>query len=65
MDELMDLMVNQDSPSQVSDKIKEILFARAEKLEGVRPEVVHLFSRMTNLVLSMSLMAEYEAEGEE
>ncbi len=36
----MDLMVNQDSPSQVSDKIKEILFARsAEKLEGVRPEV--------------------------
>jgi|TARA_Y100000052_G_C2877035_1_gene43286 hypothetical protein len=40
MEELMDLMVNQDSPSQVSDKIKEILFARsAEKLEGVRPEV--------------------------
>ena len=41
----MDLMVNQDSPSQVSDKIKELLFARSEKLEGVRPEVAaSLFS---------------------
>ena len=40
MDELMDLMVNGDSPSQVSDKIKEILFTKsAETLDRIRPEV--------------------------
>ena len=52
----MDLMVNQDSPSQVkADKIKELLSLQGvEKLEGVRPEVAHLFSLMMNLVLLMS-----------
>ena len=40
MDELMDLMVNGDSPSQVSDKIKEILFTKsAETLDQIRPDV--------------------------
>ena len=59
----MDLMVNQDSPSQVSDKIKEILFARsAEKLEGVRPEVAaSLFQDDESGVVDEP----YEAEGEE
>ena len=59
----MDLMVNQDSPSQVSDKIKELLFARrAEKLEGVRPEVAaSLFSDDESGVVDEP----HEAEGEE
>lgn len=67
MDELMDLMVNQDSPSQVSDKIKEILFAKsAEKLEGVRPEVAaSLFQDDESGVVDEPYEAEYEAEGEE
>lgn len=36
----MDLMVSDESPSQISDKIKEILYAKsAEKIETIRPEV--------------------------
>ena len=40
MDELMDLLVKDESPSQISDGIKDQLFARsAEKLQGIRPQV--------------------------
>ena len=38
MEELLDLMVTDESPSQVSDKIKDILFAKsAERIEASRP----------------------------
>ena len=34
----MDLMVTGDSPSEVSDKIKEILYAKAaERVENLKP----------------------------
>lgn len=41
MDELMDLLVSKDeSASQISDKIKDMLFAKsAERIEVARPEV--------------------------
>ena len=40
MDELMDMILTDQSPAEVSDKIKEILFAKsAEKVDAVRPEV--------------------------
>jgi hypothetical protein len=40
MDELMDMIVADESPSQISDKIKDILFAKsAEKIDALRPEV--------------------------
>ena len=33
-DELMDMIINDESPSQISDKMKELLFAKsAEKVE--------------------------------
>ena len=36
----MDLLVKDESPSQISDKIKDILFAKtADKVAAVRPEV--------------------------
>jgi len=36
----MDLLVADESPAQVSDKIKDILFAKsAEKISDVRPQV--------------------------
>ncbi len=36
----MDMMVNDESPSQISDKIKDMLFAKsAERVDGFRPEV--------------------------
>jgi hypothetical protein len=38
MDELLDMIISDESPSQVSDKIKELLFAKsAEKIEALRP----------------------------
>ena len=40
MDELMSLLVKDESPSEVSDAIKDQLFARtAEKIQSVRPQV--------------------------
>ena len=41
MDDLMDMMVSDDaSASDVSDKIKEILYAKAtEKIDAVKPKV--------------------------
>lgn len=40
MDELMDMIIADESPSQISDKIKELIYAKsAEKIEGLRPSV--------------------------
>ena len=41
MEELMDMLVAKDeSSSQISDRIKDILFAKsAEKIENIRPQV--------------------------
>ena len=36
----MDMIIADESPSQISDKIKDLLFAKAsEKIEGLRPTV--------------------------
>lgn len=36
----MDMILSDESPAEVSDKIKELLFAKsAEKINAVRPEV--------------------------
>ena len=47
----MDLLVQDESPSQISDKIKDILFAKsAEKIDEFRPQVASsLFDRDVNL----------------
>lgn len=40
MDELMDMILTDESPSQISDKIKDVLFAKsAEKIDALRPAV--------------------------
>jgi hypothetical protein len=40
MDELMDMIIADESPTSISDKIKELLFAKsAEKIDDFRPEV--------------------------
>jgi len=40
MEELLDMIVTDESPSQISDKIKELLFAKsAEKIDNFRPQV--------------------------
>ena len=49
MEELMDLLVNDESPSQVSDKIKDILYSKsAEKITNVRL-VIMVIMGMVNL----------------
>ena len=40
MDELLDMIIADESPAQISDKIKDILFTKsAEKIDSFRPEV--------------------------
>jgi len=40
MDELLDMIIADESPAQISDKIKDMLFAKsAEKIDSLRPEV--------------------------
>ena len=42
MEELVDLMVSNESPSQVADRIKDILFAKsASKIEDLKPSVAN------------------------
>jgi len=42
MDELLDMIVSDESPSQITDKIKDILFAKsAEKIDSIRPVVAN------------------------
>ena len=40
MEELIDLIYTDSAPTEVSDKIKDLLFAKAsEKIEGAKPYV--------------------------
>jgi hypothetical protein len=40
MEDLLDMIIADESPSQISDKIKDILFAKsAEKIDAFRPTV--------------------------
>jgi hypothetical protein len=47
MDDLLDMIAADESPSQISDKIKELLFVRsAEKIDDFRPIVANsMFNR--------------------
>lgn len=40
MEDLLDMIIADESPSAVSDKIKDILYNKsAEKIEAIRPEI--------------------------
>jgi hypothetical protein len=42
MDELMDMIVTDESPSQISDKIKDLLFSKsAQKVDEFKPYVAN------------------------
>ena len=42
MDDLMDMIASNEAPSQISDKIKDLLFTKsAERVDGFRPEVAN------------------------
>lgn len=43
MEELIDLIATNGTPSDVSDKIKEILYSKsAERIDAARPEIASL-----------------------
>ena len=64
MDELMDLLVTDGSSSQISDKIKDVLFAKsAENIEAIRPNVAaSIFDSDVNLDTEEGGEAEFESD---
>ena len=72
MDELMDMIAADDSASQVSDKIKDLLYAKsASRVDEYRPAVAsgvfNSDNAPTQLEVDAALAAETEvdAEGQE
>lgn len=44
MEDLIDLIVSDESPSQISDQIKDILFTKSyEKISVLKPEIASTF----------------------
>lgn len=40
MDDILDMVIGDSSPSDVSDKIKDLLYSKtSEKIEAIRPDV--------------------------
>ena len=60
MDDLLDMIIADESPSQISDKIKDMLFSKsAEKIDAFRPTVAaNVFG------LNAETEEEYEEEEE-
>lgn len=50
MDDLMDMIISDESPSKISDEIKNILFNKsAEKINALKPEIAtSLFDGIVN-----------------
>ena len=58
MDELMNLMIADESPSEISDSIKNHLFAKAgARVDGLKPAV-------TNAMMGYELESEEDVEAE-
>ena len=64
MDELMDLLVTDGSSSQISDKIKDVLFAKsASNIEAIRPNVAaSIFDGDVNLDTEEGGQTEFESD---
>lgn len=50
MDDLLDMIAADESPSHVSDKIKELLFTKsAERIDAIRPTIAQsMFDDFSN-----------------
>mgnify|MGYP003146559113 CR=1 FL=1 len=62
----MDLLVKDESPSQISDKIKDVLFAKtADKVSAIRPVVAaSVFDKPEEVETDIEASAEPEVEQE-
>jgi len=67
MDDLIDMIISDESPSQVSEKIKDILFAKsAERVDAARPSVAAgLFGEETLVSESKKKRKEEDDDEEE
>ena len=64
-DELMDMMVADDGASQVSDKMKDILFAKsAERVDAYRQEVAKSFFGSPEVEVEDEVETEVDAEAD-
>ena len=65
MDELMDMIAADDSASQVSDQIKDLLYAKsASRVDEYRPAVASGVFNSDNAPTQQEVDAELEAETE-
>ena len=66
MDDLMDALVSNESPSQISDAIKDMLYAKtAEKVDSFRPNVASSLFGEDDLETNDEIEATPEVEDEE
>lgn len=66
MDDLMDALVSNESPSQISDAIKDLLYAKtAEKVDALRPTVASSLFGEDDLETNDEIEATPEVEDEE
>ena len=64
-DELMDMMVADDSAAQVSDKMKDILFAKsAERVDAYRQEVANSLFGNSETEVEDEVETEVDAEAD-
>ena len=43
MNDLLDMITTNESPSEIADKIKELLYVKsAEKIDDIRPEIASI-----------------------
>ena len=62
MDELMDLIIADESPSEISDGIKNVLFAKsAEKIDTSKPDVAQTMFGMNDADEDQEVEASLEA----
>ena len=65
MEDLMDMIIADDSPSQVSDTIKNALFAKsAERVDAFRPDVASTIFADDEVVNEVEAETETEVEAE-
>ena len=66
MDELMDMIAADDSASQISDKVKDILFAKsAERVDEYKPTVANSLFGDMKAELETASEPEAQVDGEE
>ena len=64
-DDLMDMMVADDGASQVSDKMKDILFAKsAERVDAYRQEVANSIFGSPEVEVEDEIETEVDAEAD-